>query len=123
MKVLVIEDDEAVQKFICKILVSAGHTVVTAGNGREGLAEIKNNNDVSIVITDLLMPEKEGIETIADIKKLWPYIKILAISGGGVIDPEFYLMNASALGANLTLKKPFTRPELLSAIENLSARK
>ena len=123
MKVLVIEDDEAVQKFICKILVSAGHTVVTAGNGREGLAEIKNNNDVSIVITDLLMPEKEGIETIADIKKLWPEIKILAISGGGVIDPEFYLMNASALGANLTLKKPFTRPELLSAIENLSARK
>jgi len=123
MKVLVVEDDEAVQKFICKILVSAGHTVVTAGNGREGLAEIKNNNDVSIVITDLLMPEKEGIETIADIKKLWPYIKILAISGGGVIDPEFYLMNASALGANLTLKKPFTRPELLSAIENLSARK
>ena len=123
MKVLVIEDDEAVQKFICKILVSAGHTVVTAGNGREGLAEIKNNNDVSIVITDLLMPEKEGIETIADIKKLWPEIKILAISGGGVIDPEFYLMNASALGANLTLKKPFTRPELLSVIENLSARK
>lgn len=123
MKVLVIEDDEAVQKFICKILVSAGHAVAVAGNGEEGLAEIKKNNDFSIVITDLLMPEKEGIETIADIKKLWPHIKILAISGGGVIDPEFYLMNASVLGANLTLKKPFTRPELLSAIENLSARK
>ena len=123
MKVLVIEDDEAVQKFICKILVSAGHTTAVAGNGEEGLAEIKQNNDFSIVITDLLMPKKEGIETIADIKKLWPHIKILAISGGGVIDPEFYLMNASALGANLTLKKPFTRPELLSAIENLSARK
>jgi CheY-like chemotaxis protein len=119
MKVLVIEDDEAVQKFICKILVSAGHSVVAAGNGKEGLAEIKNNNDVSIVITDLLMPEKEGIETITDIKKLWPHVKILAISGGGIIDPEFYLRNASALGADLTLKKPFTRPELLSAIENL----
>jgi CheY-like chemotaxis protein len=123
MKVLVIEDDEAVQKFICKILVSAGHSVVAAGNGKEGLAEIKKNNDVSIVITDLIMPVKEGIETITDIKKFWPHVKILAISGGGIIDPEFYLRNASALGADLTLKKPFTRPELLSAVENLSVRK
>lgn len=123
MKVLVIEDDEAVQKFICKILISAGHAVAVAGNGKEGLAEIKQNNDVSIVITDMLMPEKEGIETIADIKKLWPHIKIIAISGGGIIDPEFYLLNASALGANMTLKKPFTRPELIKAIENLSVIK
>lgn len=123
MKMLVIEDDEAVRKFICKILISAGHAVVVAGNGEKGLAEIKKSNDISIVITDLLMPEKEGIETIADIKKIWPHIKILAISGGGIIEPEFYLLNASALGADLTLKKPFTRPELLGAIETMSVNK
>ncbi len=123
MKILVVEDDEAVQKFICKILISAGHSIVAAGNGQECLTEINNNPDISVVITDLLMPKKEGIETIIDIKKTWPQIKILAISGGGRIEPEFYLKNAGALGADLTLKKPFTRHDLLRATEELYTSK
>lgn len=120
MKILVIEDDEAVLKFVCKILAGAGKTVIAACNGAEGLEQIKNNPDIAMVITDIIMPEKEGIETIVEIRKSWPEIKIIAISGGGMIEPEFYLRNASAFGAHAALKKPVTISELIDAVENLA---
>jgi DNA-binding NarL/FixJ family response regulator len=65
------------------------------------------------------MPEKEGIETIKDIRKQYPEIKILAISGGGKPEPENYLLLAHALGAHKTLKKPFRASELLNALKTL----
>ena len=120
MKILVIEDDEDVLKFVCKILVTAGYDVVAASDGYKGLEQIKNNPDIGMVITDIVMPEKEGIETIIEIKQGWPHIKILAISGGGRICAEDYLHIAMALGAGITLKKPFTRPELLGAVAELA---
>jgi len=121
MKVLVIEDDEAVQKFVGKILISAGFDVIAAGDGKEGLTAMNNIADIDIVVTDLLMPEKEGMEIIRTVKKSWPRIKILAISGGGKIFAEEYLRIAGALGADGTLKKPFTRHELLESVELLSS--
>jgi len=119
MKVLVIDDDAAVRKFICTTLLRANHTVLDADNGSTGLMLLHENRDISLVITDLIMPEKEGIETIIDIKQLYPAIKIMAISGGGKVGPENYLVLANALGANTTLKKPFSGQELLHAIEHL----
>jgi DNA-binding response OmpR family regulator len=65
------------------------------------------------------MPEKEGIETIIEMRQLYPKIKIMAISGGGKVGPENHLVLADALGANTTLKKPFSGQELLRAIDNL----
>ena len=119
MKILVIDDDAAVRKFIRMTLQRKKHTVVEADNGRRGLVLIEEHRDISVMITDLIMPEKEGIETIIEVRKKNPAIKIVAISGGGKVSPENYLVIADALGANTTLKKPFSAQELMHAVENL----
>ena len=75
--------------------------------------------DFTVMITDLIMPEKEGIETIIEVKKNYPAVKIIAISGGGEVGPENFLVLADALGAHTTLKKPFSGQELIRAIKNL----
>ncbi|MEI8248179.1 MAG: response regulator [Lentisphaerota bacterium] len=123
MEILLIEDDEAVREFIREVLLGEGYFVSVAGNGNEGLAAIKSDPDIGMVITDIVMPEKEGIETIIEIKQDWPHIKILAMSGGGKVCAEEYLHIAGALGADVTLKKPFTRPELLGAVADLARHK
>jgi DNA-binding response OmpR family regulator len=123
MEILLIEDDEAVREFIREVLLGAGYFVSVAGNGKDGLGEIKRDQDIGMVITDIVMPEKEGIETIIEIKQSWPQIKIIAISGGGRICAEDYLHIASELGADITLKKPFARHELLGAVAELSSHK
>ena len=123
MEILLIEDDEAVREFIREVLLGAGYFVSVAGNGKDGLDEIRRDPDIGMVITDIVMPEKEGIETIIEIKQTWPQIKIIAISGGGRICAEDYLHIARELGADITLKKPFTRPELLGAVAELTRHK
>ena len=120
MEILLIEDDAAVREFISEVLLGAGYFVRVAGNGKDGLDEIKRDPDIGMVITDIVMPEKEGIETIIEIKQAWPHIKIIAISGGGRICAEDYLHIAGALGADVTLKKPFTRHQFLSAVAELA---
>ncbi|MEI8032753.1 MAG: response regulator [Chlorobiaceae bacterium] len=119
MKILVIDDDAAVRKFIGTTLKRANHTVLEAENGAEGLRVLLEERDIPVVITDLIMPEKEGVETIIEVKQLYPSIKILAISGGGKAGPENYLVLADALGANTTLKKPFSGQDLMRAVESL----
>ena len=69
MEILLIEDDEAVREFISEVLLGAGYFVSVAGNGKDGLDEIKRDPDIAMVITDIVMPEKEGIETIIEIKQ------------------------------------------------------
>ena len=123
MEILLIEDDEAVREFISEVLLGAGYFVSVAGNGKDGIDEIKRDPDIGMVITDIVMPEKEGIETIIEIKHSWPHIKIIAISGGGRICAEDYLHIASELGADITLKKPFTRAELLVSIAYIARNK
>ncbi|MBZ4220049.1 MAG: response regulator [Chlorobium sp.] len=119
MKILVIDDDAAVRKFITLILQRKKHTVLEADNGVNGLKLLQEHQDISVMITDLIMPEKEGIETIIEVRQQYPGIKILAISGGGKVSPDNYLVIADALGAHSTLKKPFSGQELIQAIENL----
>ena len=123
MEILLIEDDEAVREFISEVLLGAGYFVSVASNGKDGLDEIKCDPDIAMVITDIVMPEKEGIETIIEIKQSWPQIKIIAISGGGRICAEDYLHIARELGADVTLKKPFTRSELLGAVADMARLK
>lgn len=117
--ILVIEDEEDIRQMICDILEDEGYETVQASNGVEGLLILRRSSDFAVIITDLLMPEKEGIETINEIRKDLPWIKILAISGGGILIPENYLNLAKAMGADATLCKPFGRKELLSAVEDL----
>jgi CheY-like chemotaxis protein len=118
--ILVIEDEEDIRQLICDILEDDGYTTVQASNGNEGLQLLRKTPEFQIVITDLLMPEKEGIETIGELRKDFPWIKIVAISGGGIFIPENYLNRAKAMGADATLCKPFGSGELLSIIEDLN---
>jgi CheY-like chemotaxis protein len=116
MKILVIDDDPSVRKFISTALKKENYTVLEAENGKEGLKKLQEERDITIIITDLIMPEKEGIETIMEVRKLNPSIKIMAISGGGKVGPENFLLLADAVGANATLKKPFSSQELIMSL-------
>jgi YesN/AraC family two-component response regulator len=102
------------------MLTKAGYDVLDAANGKVGLAMFREN-EVDLVITDLIMPEKEGIEMIMELKSDFPDVKIIAMSGGAQMGPDGYLQLADALGAQRTLKKPISREDLLGAIEEILA--
>jgi len=119
MRVLVIDDDVDVREMICKMLNGNDYDVLAAANGKEGMQIIRREPKINIVITDLIMPEKEGIETIQEIKRDFPQIRILAISGGGRGSAQNYLALAKGMGANLTLNKPFVKQELLNAVNEI----
>ncbi|ACF12325.1 response regulator receiver protein [Chlorobaculum parvum NCIB 8327] len=118
--ILVIEDEEDIRQMICDILNEDGYSTIQAADGHEGLLSLRKTPEIHIVITDLLMPKKEGIATISELRKDFPWIKIIAISGGGICFPENYLNRAKAMGADATLCKPFGNSELLSIIDELN---
>jgi DNA-binding NtrC family response regulator len=119
-RIMIVEDDEAVRELLREILKRAGHEVVAAGNGKEAIALYQDNPDTAdLVITNILMPEKEGLEMIQEMRRDDPGIKIIAISGGGQIGPADYLEIARRFGATRTFSKPFDRKELLAAVEEL----
>lgn len=96
-----------------------GHFVVAAKDGREGV-EHYTGGVFDLVITDLIMPDKEGIETIMDIRKLNAEVKIIAMSGGGRVTSADYLKIAQQVGANRILTKPFSYDDIQAAIEELT---
>jgi YesN/AraC family two-component response regulator len=100
------------------MLKRAGHEVVEAPDGIEGI-RLYQEKQPHLVITDIVMPKKEGLETILDLRREDPQVKIIAISGGGRIGPESYLDIAEGFGANRILTKPFNNKELLEAIHDL----
>jgi CheY-like chemotaxis protein len=119
--VLVIEDDPSVRRVVCRVLEGAGHATLEAGNGREGVTLVIRVRP-DLVITDLLMPEQEGMETIHQIKDFDATIPIIAIStlvGDGEYSP---LSDARMLGADLSLEKPFAIEALLAAVNELLGR-
>lgn len=116
--ILIIDDDATVRATVRKILERAGHEVRDAGDGDRGLT-IFREEDVDLVITDIIMPEKEGIETIQELRETDPDLPILAISGGGRADPSEPLTDARLLGADETLAKPFDVDELRKTVERL----
>lgn len=119
--ILVIDDDAAVREVVREMLRLEGYDVTIAENGRQAI-ELLGERRFDLVITDLIMPEKEGIETIAEIRRTNKDMPILAISGGGRIGPGDYLETARYLGADATLAKPFARQELLRTVDSLLNR-
>ena len=113
-RILIIDDNAKVLDTYCKILESAGYEVVVATNGNEGIRTFKEE-PLDLVITDIFMPEKEGLETIRELKRDFPDVKIIAISGGVNIEPEEedYLKMAKQFGAMCTLAKPIDLEKLL----------
>jgi DNA-binding response OmpR family regulator len=97
-----------------------GHNVSIAENGQQGVDQMRDAQ-FDLVITDLIMPEQEGLETIADIRKNSSELPIIAISGGGRVDPMDYLKRARFIGADATLAKPFGRQELNTTVADLLA--
>lgn len=119
--ILVIDDDASVREVVSEMLRLEGHEVTIAENGREATTMLAER-DFDLVITDLIMPEKEGIETISEIRRTDSRIPIVAISGGGRLGPGDYLETARYIGADATLAKPFARQELLTTIDALLER-
>lgn len=117
-RILVIDDDDQIRRTLCHVLEIEGHEVVNASNGKEGIRLFKENG-ADLIIADIIMPEKEGLETIMELRRDFPDVRIIAISGGGQVAPEPYLVLAKQLGASRTLAKPFEREELLEAVQAL----
>lgn len=113
---LVVDDDQQVRKMLGITLKRAGYEVMICPDGDEAI-EMLRREKVDLVITDIIMPEKEGLATIIDIKKTFPDLPVIAISGGGKVGPESYLNMAHELGAVETFTKPIPTPDLLAAIE------
>lgn len=105
-KILVIDDDAAVRRTIARVLVREGYEVLSAEDGRRGLALFRSE-DPDLVLTDIIMPDQEGIETIIAMGKLRPDVKIIAMSGGGRIANVDLLTMAQKFGAAETIRKPF----------------
>ncbi len=119
MKNILVVDDESSILMLIEEALDTEFNVLTAESAAEAFKITKNNN-IDLIISDLVMPEKNGIDMIMELKKTNPNIKILAISGGGGITGRFdYLPIAKLIGAENTLKKPFTMSELKSSIKDL----
>jgi DNA-binding response OmpR family regulator len=119
LTVCVIDDDEHVRATLSHILRPAGYAVVLANDGDMGL-DVVESSGADVVITDILMPNREGIETIRELRQRFPEVRILAISGGGSnIGAASFLELARALGADDVLAKPFRMAELLHKIGKL----
>jgi len=116
--ILIIDDDDQFRVMLRKLIERNGYEVIDVSGAQEGI-RIYQENPTDLIITDLIMPDKDGIETIQELKQHFPDVKIIAISGGGRLGPEGYLYLAKMLGANRTLTKPIELPELLKAIEEL----
>lgn len=117
-RILVIDDESAIRGFLRQILERAGYIVSEAANGREA-QKVFSTEPADLIISDIIMPEKEGLETIMDFKRNYPSVKIIGISGGGKSSPEDYLKIASRFGAHKTFSKPFERNEILAAVREL----
>jgi len=116
--ILLIEDDTDLRKLLLKLLERENYRVLEAGNGIEAM-QILELQAPDLVVTDLIMPDQDGIGTINLLKKKHPGVKIIAMSGGGRMLSEDYLKIAQMLGASFTFKKPFDNKEFLIKVKEL----
>jgi len=114
--ILVIDDEEMVRATLRLALEAAGHRILEASNGDEGL-QLLDTHEIDLTITDIIMPEKEGIETIIEIRRRQPDARIIAISGGSRSQDIDFLRIAERLGAVHSLAKPFSPQMLLELVE------
>jgi len=126
--ILIIDDEEDIRDALQMVLESVGHDVKVASNGNEAV-ELQRGEPADLIITDIIMPGKDGIDTIKEIRQEFPGIRIIAISGGGGVQPtEYvpeaitttaYLAAAKEAGADIVFTKPFEREDLIQAVDDL----
>ena len=119
-RILVIDDEDELRSMLRQMLEHAGHEVAEAVNGAVGI-EIYERDAPDLIITDIIMPEQEGVETIIALRRADSALPIIAISGGGRLDATDFLTMAKKLGARRTLTKPFRRDQLLDAVNECLA--
>jgi len=119
-RILIIDDNPHLLTALRKLLVYKGHFIIDVPNSGVGIAMHKKE-PFDLIITDIVMPGKEGITTIIELKKDYPNLKIIAMSGGGSNEPYGYLDIAKRVGADRTVAKPFSSEELLEMINELLA--
>lgn len=119
--ILVIDDDDIFRDVLVSALRQAGHAVREAGDGNEGL-RLFHEQPAELVITDIVMPEKEGLDTIRDLRREFPAARIVAMSGGLAHDPKLYLHMAEKFGATAVLAKPFQLAELYKTVDAALAK-
>ena len=127
-KILVIDDEKDIRDVLKKLLQREGFDIMVARDGNDGLKAFWTEQP-DIIITDIVMPDRDGVNVIKEIRNEFPDVKIIAISGGGKVDPlqyqpesistTVYLAAAESAGADLTLSKPFNKEQLLTAIRQL----
>ena len=117
-RILIVDDDELFRGMLRLTLLKSGYHVDEAADGRQAM-RVHESTPADVVITDLVMPEQEGLETIQEFRRKHPGVKIIAMSGGGRIDARDFLKIARHLGAERTFAKPFENAELVAAIEEL----
>ena len=117
-KVLIIDDEEAVRALARRMLESGNHTIIEAADGVAGLKAFDEEKP-DVIVTDIIMPNADGLEVIREILRRDPEARIIAISGGGRLPDQTYLGYARKFGAIAVLPKPFTPEQLLSLIDDL----
>lgn len=116
--VLIVDDDWMIRKMLIKAFRKEGYDVFDASDGKKAIKLFKDEI-IDVVITDIVMPGMEGIETIQELRSINPNVKIIAFSGGGSLSPDSYLKIASAMGAQYTFQKPIAIEELRKAVREL----
>jgi DNA-binding response OmpR family regulator len=121
LRILLVDDEDSFRKMMCQTLTEMGYEVMEACNGRDAV-QIHELCPADIVLTDLIMPDTDGIETIRELKRIHSSVKIIAMSGGGWVGTRDYLKAAKLIGADETLTKPFSKQDMAAALERLSGK-
>ncbi len=118
-KILVVDDEKSIRTLVSKIVSKDGHEVLEAENGVHACEYFQNEN-IDLIITDLVMPEQNGIEMILELKKTHPDVKVIAISGDSGFSGQIDLLSmAKLLGAKHIIKKPFTVDQIREAVDDV----
>ena len=118
-KILIVDDEQNIRNILRESLKKDEHEIYEAGTGQEA-SDILNSNQIELLITDLVMPGKTGLDLIMEVKENYPDLTIIAISGGGGINGRFdYLPIAQLIGANNIIKKPFSINDIKQSVTNL----
>jgi len=120
LSILIVDDDDQIREMLQLLLEAGGHRVEVAADGKVA-SRLIADRVFDLALTDVLMPERDGLEFIGEVRKIQPAMKIIAMSGGGHIARESYLKIAKAFGANAVLEKPFSNAELMAAVAAASA--
>ncbi len=117
--VLMVDDEPGLRRITALAIAAAGGEAFEASDGREAIA-ILERSGIDVAVIDVFMPEKEGLETIVEARQRWPGLKVIAISGGGVVGPMDVLHVAQLVGADVVMTKPFSLSHLIAEIERLA---